>query len=628
MRRAIVVSMVFLMTGCAFAEEFTNYSLYGMAVESASGDASEVIVTTTGATYVLGRIGLDMYRKIDPATNAVDGANGGKGRLVAHLTFAYDIGALSIQSDVDALAVIQSDKATFQFLPDSFFIITAKDNFTYTHTSLITNAPYNAPLKVGQRGLERLWTDGYGGSLHATMEANKAPVLASTDVDFTTFSMADGNVMAHMVFPPKLFNFEGLYGGSAHPYIGRILEDTVKDSDANIDSYMASLHDLQRVGTVLIAIELYDNSYHPVLLDSNVMGYRFKTNYLTKLAYAINSAHNNDLNVIGYTYSPTPSETDWVYPVGHPLAGQKQSSALTLEWMRTHQNTYHLDGWYFDNASQSYTSLIEDYNFMRQVRTDIGDANVIFHHDSVDVWDDYPNYRGLRAIMVDAWVDYTLVGETGIYLTGPNDPYLRYFASGYGMSQAYGDSLRDEYHKSPMALMEIWRTMTENLNGCGGCFAAAFSAAKPYYDLRKTQYVASPDVNWPVNGTTGWFRYASDVDVNVSSTNSSGDVNVAIKWTTPLATDSSVFYAIKTADGNALWWSTAYQDIPVNPAVGSSDKVTNHSVTLSDLRPRTYKFKIKSRNLEPNEQEIIWSYTGTFTVGPRRHDHRHDFDGL
>ncbi len=600
MKHAIIVSIVFLMAGLAFAEDFTNYSLYGMAVESASGDSNQVTVTTTGATYVLTQTGMDMYRRIDPKTNAIDPNNNGKGRKVAQLSFDPNIGPLSIEVNQPAVARIESTKATFQFCSDSFFIVTAKDDFNYTHTNLIANAPWNAPLDPNKRGLDRMWTDGYGGSLHAVMSQTTAPAIGPNSVDYTTFSMSEGNVMAHMVYPPKAFDFNGLYGKDAsgqdvRPFVSGISDVSIKYP--NLDEYLDGLVS-NNYGVIQLDSSFYTNSWNPVLLDSGVMGYEFEPNYVQDIVNFISLAHNKGFKVIVYLQALSWG-TIWNY----------QTASATLEWMKEFQTEYDLDGWYLDNGDVG--DLVEDYDFMRQVRTDVGENGVIYHHDSVDVWDNYPNYRGLRAVMIDAYVNYTLTGETGAIaeVNEPNDPYFRFFTSGYGMSQAYGSQIRASNGKAAILFSEIYRVL-ENLN----CESSVLDSTdnwvqyfKSGYDARKAQYINDPnnfvcDVNWPVDATTGWFRYPTDVNVQTIYG------KIIITWKTNANSNSAVAYT-----NNEAWWSPSGP----NGTTSNSAEVTNHTITLTGLDPcKPYKFRIRSSNGAQEANEVIWGYVGNFTAPP------------
>ena len=612
------------MDGCVDigADEVT---LFGMKVESVTGDENQRIVTTTGATYVLSRTGMDMYRRIDPHTNEYDAANGGKGREVAELSFNTDIGPLSTDVNGATVAVIQSTKATFKFYSDSFFTITAKNAFTYTHTNLIAGAPWNAPLNPSQRELDRMWTDGYGGSLHAVMSEATKPVLAASDVNYTTFSMSDGNVMSHMVYPPKTFDFNSLYGQNAKPFMYHVWTTTelynfLSDSN-NIVAQMNDGKGIFLLGNIHYKAGSDGDRSTPLLLSSGVLGYEFEASLDNAVREFIDLVHSKGGKVISYIYYPGEPST-WRYPSG-PLAGQHQNYTVTLEWMREFQQKYNLDGWYLDSADCSI-DLMDDYDFIRQIRTDIGDEGIIEHHDSLDAWDSwglrciksgeygaYRAYRGLRAIMINAYVDYQDVGETGeiAQVDTVNDPYLRYFACGYGMSQASGLCMRVENNKSALTLSELNRLFGENLNGRGGndyCWSTYF---KPAYDKRRLEYLEDResfvyDINWPINPETGWFRNAEGVNIQFNSG------NVVISWTTGANADSNVFYT-----SNGVWWINSSTDTPYNSPARDSNKVTSHSVTLSGLAPGYYEFRIRSSNCAASVfDEIIWSYIGTFQV--------------
>jgi parallel beta-helix repeat protein len=611
------------------ADEFSGYLLYGMKVESVSGDANKVTITTTGATYVLTRTGMDMYRRVSPKTNNYDDSNNGRGRKVAKLAFASDIGDLSIEVNEEVMARVGSTKATFQFLSDSFFIVTAKDAFTYTHTNLIANAPWNAPLDPNKRGLDRMWTDGYGGSLHTVMSRPNAPAIGPNDVDSTTINMSAGSIMAHMVYPPKTFDFEGLYGQNAKPFVRWISDKSPLDAflsgKQNIDG---DIND--GFGTFLIWGTMYacgNSGYYwaPSILDSGILGYEVNDTWDPCVRAFVDLAHRKGCNVIAYLHVPS----QWIYPAGHLLAGQKQSLSVTLGWMREFQAEYGFDGWYFDNADAG--DVVEDYDFIRQVRTDIGEDGVIYHHDSVDIWDCdstkwLPKYSGLRAVFVDTYVNDTLTGETGdiAEVDEPNDPYFRFFTSGYGLSQAYGSHKRISNGRAAISISEMNRLLGENLN----CWARTGDSNwrnyfKPAYDARKAQYINNQnhfvcDVNWPIDATAGWFRYPTDVHCQFV------DSNVVITWETGVNADSEVAYT-----NNGAWWYTGYSWAPSGPngTVYNSNKVTNHTITLTGLDPCTfYEFRIRSSNKAQKGGEIIWGYVGSFTIPPLPDSHRWKLD--
>ncbi|MBN1392762.1 MAG: right-handed parallel beta-helix repeat-containing protein [Sedimentisphaerales bacterium] len=593
------------------ADELEGYSLFDMEVESVTGDSNEVTVITTGATYVLTQTGMDMYRRIDPNTNDYDDANDGKGRQVAELSFDSNIGPLDIEVNRAGLAVIQSDKATFEFYSDSFFTITAKEEFTYTHVNLITNAPWNAPLNPEQRELDRIWTDGYGGSLHAVMSETTVPDLNSNSENSTTMDISTGDTMAHMVYPTKKFDLEGFYGVNSRPHVranayigaGAAARNPINLQKWKDDGY----------GVIFLTNYIYSNSYKPELLESNpdILGYNVKSP--NDLKSFVELAHEYDYKVITYLWWHW---NYWIYPDGHPNETEHQDMEVTLQWMREFQKEYGLDGWFIDSSKTGY-ELINNYHFFRQLRTDVGNEGIIYHHDSIDVWDDWRVYSGLRAIMLNAYVNYQCTGEsetgTMAEINSPNDAYLRFYASGYGMSQAYSSTIRLSSGCSAITEKEKKRVMGENLHGTDVFRTEPDinnwpNFYKPAYDKRKNSYndpniSFDPDVDWPIDPETGWFRNAEDVNVQFA------DGNVVIYWTTDSNADSYVYY---TSDGK--WWVGDYNEVFAN-IVGSSEKVMDHSVTINGLEPSFYEFRIMSSNGEPNVvKEVIWSYMSSFAV--------------
>ena len=100
---------------------------------------------------------------------------------------------------------------------------------------------------------------------------------------------------------------------------------------------------------------------------------------------------------------------------------------------------------------------------MHGLRTDLGDEGIIYHHESGDVWGmeiggfDDRNFKcGLKAVFYDAYVNYTLNGETRPLseVDFPNELYFRYFSSGYGISQAYGEHIRKSDRKCAISKEE------------------------------------------------------------------------------------------------------------------------------------------------------------------------------
>lgn len=610
---------------------------HGMAICSVTGNSEQVTIVTTGAEYVLTRTDMAMSCRIDPATNATRPVP----RLVATLSFDTNLGPLSVESSYDRMAVVQGAQTTFTFISDSLFFVTASAPLGYTHTNLIADAPWS---KLGSQDptypdinyqASRMWTDGYGGSLHAYLTG---AVTAQPEPDATHLTLEAGGRMGHMVFPPKPFDFEALYGAEAQPFVlfaytrGHL--DAIKE-DMEQETFLSS----NGFGTILLWSDFYEKAYvegvdppqytgtqtFPYLLDSGLFGYRYADPAMVQ-DFA-QTAHTHGFKVITYMQagkfspdlSPDPS---------HPYELiDHQSIADTLQFMREFQSTNGLDGWYFDNGCVRPGSqtpwdvgyLSDNYEFMKSVREDVGEHGIIYHHDSVDVWG---LWSGLRAVMIDAYVDYTLTGETGrpsgetADIADPNDPYLRYYSSGYGLSQAMGTHFRLSRRDLPISEAEKNRALTENLNGLEqwpgypSSVAASldWQSFKSHYDRRRAAYLSEtfdPDVDWPIDPVTGWFRLLSDIHLDFLT-----GTSVTVTWETNEPADSEVAYT-----SYDTWWPNPYgQDGPEGLVYDPAD-ATSHGLVMQVLDGATdYEFRIRSRNGLTGPDEVVWGYAGEFTT--------------
>jgi hypothetical protein len=601
---------------------------FNMKIESIVSLPNSIEINTTGARYLLKDKEIEMWRRIDPNSNSLNP------KEVAKLNFESSNGDFVIRELDSKKAVIESDIAKYIFYADSFFVIESKTLFSYTHKSLISNAEWS---KTGRSKLDRIWTDGSGGSLHAYYEGTQP--TASSQSSSTVFNMAAGNKMAHMVFPSREFNFEALYGDDARPFV--IIRYGHSDLQEDMIDFSGAKNLEERgVGVILLWNLFYEKvcidgldprcwrgskpefpeQTFPMYLnpvsktwvpEENLFGYDYAEPEFIKSYVA--AAHQHGFKAITYMaatqYDPDLQPTPLSDPkckVVNPswkcyARVDKQSINKTLIFMQAFQDEYDLDGWYFDNAGINYDHLNDNYNFIKSVREQVGDDGIIFHHDSVDIWDAWLNYAGLRAIMIDNYADYTITGETGeiAKIHDPYSLYLRYYASGYGMSQALGMVVKKSDGTAAIQQKELGRVMASNLNSINlyyksGNFLVYF---KQNYDLRKQQYLSgsfNPNVDWPIDGQDGWFRRPTDIQLTKNSPTSFN-----LSWMTNEAATSEVLWA----NESGKWWPPEgnTSELDTNPMV------TAHSVTLNNLRENVpYKFKIRSSNKESTTSEIIW----------------------
>ncbi len=581
--------------------------LSGMEIVSVVGDTGEITIETTGATYVLTSTDLEMWRKIDPSTNGINP------RLVARLDFTAPLGDPSITDWNSSEASVHTNLADFRFFSDSFFSITALNVMGYTHTNLIEDTTWRRE----DDNLNRMWTDGLGGSLHAKFSSGAPLVLGQTS-DFTTFGFFPGMSMGHMVFPPKPFDFDGLYGEDTKPFVyfayapdglERIVDNMQSYRDEGFGAVLLFSTFYNRPGPISHLPAIMDSGVSPWIAREGLYGYEYADPAAVKAFIA--TAHENGLKVLTYFGAPGFDPDGNGFP-GYPATGQ--SLADTFYVMEQFREEYDLDGWYFDNAGINFGNLADNYEFIKTVRRELGDEGIIIHHESVDVWDTYPEYNGLKAVMIDAYVDYALVGETGdmAMVDSPNDPYVRYFTSGYGLSQVYGSEILPENRSLAISRQELHRVLGENLYGWVYSVDKTYATwawYKPFYDVVKARYAAGeitadPYVDWEAP----WFRLPDNVAViHINST------AVNISWTTADPSTSEVAYT-----SNGYWWESPnperYPDGP-DGIVASSELVTSHRLLLDNLTEYTdYEFRIRSSNGAELEHEVIWGVVDNFTT--------------
>jgi hypothetical protein len=591
---------------------------FHMEILSVREHAREIVVETTGAQYRLTERGMTLTRRIDPRTNLVDP------RTVARLSFHAGIGPLRVVSASKRSCVVQSQRLQFEFNSDSLFLVSSLSQrpFVYEHESLLVDAPWNKTgLRETEGGgrepdfLNRMLTDGSGGSLHAYVEGPVA-VLGGTQ-NHTQVSLGPDGRMAHMVFPPRLFDFEALYSAGTKPLAWFVNGHSFSSAREEIESILTraanpeSIFRVNPYGYFVLANPLYSGTpcpipsnptrtcdHHlPVPVDHPFahLGYRYADPDFIK--ESIDTLHALGFKVLAYVFPsfPAADRPDRFYFV------RDQSMEATLAWLGDFQREFNLDGYYLDYAGYGELkrdNWVETYRFIRAIREQVGDSGYLFHHDSVDVWG---AYSGLRAIMVDAYCDAQLVGETtnetiadNGSVDNPDEKYLRFFAFGYALAHTFGLQHLLTKRTDALGPLERARVMPENLNG----IARDTGALLPIYQARKDAYLSGafdPDVEFPPD----WFTQISDLELQALSEGA-----LEIRWTTDEPTDCSVAF---TSDGE--WWDEEQRSRLKNEIDDHCDDPlsTSHVVMVGGLTPGLrYEFRIRSSNRKPGLAERIF----------------------
>lgn len=625
-------------TGAALAESagtavperersLSGEPFFHMEILSVRGHSREIVIETTGALYRLTDRGMTLTRRIDPRTNQVDP------RRVARLSFDRSIGPLRVLSASKRSCVVRSLRLQFEFNSDSLFLVSSLSRrpFAYDHVSLIEDAPWNKTGLMETAGggrepdfLNRIWTDGYGGSLHAYTKGTVAALWHTKTR--TRVSLGPDGGMAHMVFPPRFFHFEALYGARAKPLTWFVLGhggsareelESILTQAANPSSQFRT----NPYGYFLLGNALYTGTpcpidatpsrtcdhLLPVPIDHPVasVGYRYSdTDFIKE---SINELHALGFKVLAYVFPRFPA----AHRADRSYFARDQPMEATLAWMKDFQREFDLDGYYLDYAG--YGELQQDnwfatYRFIRAIREQVGDKGYLFHHDSVDVWG---AYSGLRAIMIDAYCNAQFVGETtdetlpdNGSVDNPDEKYLRFYASGYGLAQAFGLQKQLTNQTDALGPLERARVMPDNLNGIERDSVALLPIYKEAYRARKGAYLSGafdPDVRFPPD----WYARISELEVQVLSAGT-----LEIRWMTDEPTDCSVAF---TSDGK--WWDVQHPTRLKNEIVDHCDKPlsASHVVVVEGLTPGVpYEFRIRSSNRQSGLAERIFGSVVAF----------------
>jgi hypothetical protein len=560
-----------------FPDGLAGEADYGMEIVQFRQDDSGMSITTTGAIYRLSPQKIEMIRRIDPQTNTLNP------RLVAQIDFDQSIFPLTLTQLTKRRCEIKGQGLNLSFRSDSLFFLenTAETSLRYRHQNLIENAPWDKEFNHS-----RMWTDGYGGSLYSRALGT---ITTEMESDSTQIQLQPQAQMAHMVFPSKPFDFDFLYGPLARPFVQFFYSNASLPTRSDQLRHYLDNH----FGVFVLFGGVYTNTERgemPVTLPSGILGYEYSDP--TAITNFVRLAHENGFKVITYFqagfFNPNNSG---------------QSPSTTYRYMQEFQNRYQLDGWYFDNAAFGGTNMLENYNFMKQVRADVGDEGILYHHDSVDV---VGRWTGFRALMINNYVNYTLTGEThqgparsdtANAIDDPLNPYLRFFTAAYGFSQAFAAHKRATLGIPAITIDEKNRVVGENLIGVG-----RNGESPPLgYAQRKEAYQAGRlrrDISWPPL----WFQPAQNI--NVTQSNSS----VTISWETPTLATTELSYT-----PNEIWWNNpSFENLTQNYT--DNQLTFFHSVTLEDLPPnQPFEFRIRSRNGLLGLEEMIWGYVGEFT---------------
>ncbi len=559
---------------------------YGMEVVNVVPEADGVTVTTSGGVYEVRPGGIDAWRRIAPATNSVNP------RKVATLTFAPSEGAFSVETVDRRSCVLKSAGGLrVQINSDSLvFLENTGASLTYTYTSLLPNPPW----AKGVNG-DFYYNDGDGGTCHYMHPDSPGTYGGGAGVPNTfTITLATGKNSAFGVFPPREFDLDRLYGPDAQPFAAHLygyesivpgggtwkLIERYKQNSFGVLSMFAFLFYVNSPeGETETYIDPDPSAWSQTRPVYNKLTERWE--YIFEQPELIHQfvafAHSHGMKVTTY-FSPSW----WTTYSNRPIAD-------ALPWMREFQTEFNLDGWYLDGVSGVGERWLATYDFVRQLRTDVGNQGHLWFHASVDPWG---KWDGRVLVHAETYADMTLKGETGKLAAthSPNDTCYRYYTGGYGTSQATAAHMQmfSGFGRGSMREEERSRLMgtlfaTERIAGTD--FGTFESWLLPEYRANQTRHQQGtllPGPDWPVP----WF---ADITVAAEVDSSS---QATLLWTTPEATVCEVRWLEEQPDygyafDDRVWLVDSGWINPPMSVENLSSPATSHSIVFSALRANT-----------------------------------------
>ncbi len=507
---------------------------FGLTVEDvlpvSENGADGYRVTTTGGIFDVLPSHIDVRRRIDPATQAVDP----NAPVVARLSFDASLGEITVHCQTAQSCELRAAGGLrIRIGADSLVMLTAsiRDTISYTYESLLSDPTWVArkapsePAAPGDEG-NRMWARLGEGTIHLVPPDSEAQVIGGSLSDPIHVTLPPEAQSALAVFPSRPIDLDRLYGADARPHV--IISLTDWPSWGQIITDPDTLDELagEGFGTIVLFNGFYDDrpwGYWPhASVDDPRLHYAFA--HPERTARFIRAAHRHGFKVLAYMLPGAFSTDD-------------QDIADTLRWMGEFQARHDLDGWYLDGG-EPYPGgdWPANYAFIRAVRRQVGDEGIIYHHSTVDIW----GGRGSDVVFtpLEAWEDFTLRGEVGANaeVRGPDDPFLADICAAHSGVLA---AQKVRSHGAAMTIAESTRLFQQNL---WGYYAdnAWVVANQPFWAdhglqhwrTRQAEYLAGGDFSMAYDWPPAWY-HALDPDTDVSA---STTVNtITVEFATPHA---------------------------------------------------------------------------------------------
>jgi hypothetical protein len=544
-RRDIVSGFSVDCDGNGVPDECAEFGLTVEAVEPFNrGHEWGYVVTTTGARFEILPGGVTLYQRIDPVNND----DFEQPLPVMEIGFEVPIGVIGVVCEsAQSCRLSAASGVQIEIGSDSMGLLSSSEEqpLIYHLQPLLVAPTWFAERSGGEplaQPAQRFWEDGGGGVSHMVVPGSDVVALGGPGAgDPVQVMLSPGGSTAFAVFPARAVDLESLYGDGARPHVAVDLgELPTLGSDADWDSLAA-----RGFGAVVLFNGLYrgpdgDGGPEPDWIDG-VLQYSFGGTLFplheALVQTYIDTAHRHGFKVLAYTQPG-------VFPL--PVEGEEGGQELetTLLWMRKFQQEHDLDGWYLDGASPyGWEEWLQNYRFIRALRRQLGDAGILYHHSSVDLW----GQQGGDVVLapLEAWEDYVLRGETEerARVSGSDDPFIANIAIGHGGALGV-QKLRS--HGSDITAAELARLFQQNLWGFYEDNIALLRDTSYWQDrgmihwnARREAYRNDPDFNMALEWPPAWYHHLGEVTV----VGMPDEVTIQFATAEPLFADVRVVYS-------------------------------------------------------------------------------------
>jgi hypothetical protein len=197
--------------------------------------------------------------------------------------------------------------------------------------------------------------------------------------------------------------------------------------------------------------------------------YRLSEEAAARLAAIVERCHDNNIKVLPYAAPGMHSDLD---------------KERFIDEIRRLKERFNFDGVFYDGTYED-EDWTKSYSLMRQTRSLFGPTGIIYLHTSNSP--PLGNQRGGRIFcpFIDTYADILLTGES-VLLDGLDDPYLRFRAAGYRVSNSVGmikpnRAIGASAHHFDLRMIELGGTARWGLYPTDGVFPGQNRPPNDFY---------------------------------------------------------------------------------------------------------------------------------------------------